>query len=335
MSCASCGVDGATSRCVKCKSAYYCNAECQKKHWGIHRAQCSSKKLLVQLEVVDDEKGEKTVKCLGPVPAKTCLFTHSKAFLQEIPNHLLSKEQRQHTIGGLRPNYTIYIKEGAEMRWVRDNVNLDVLRRAAHNNDYPAFIRECYARPANAIIGLYMDGKNINGAKMVTIRDIPAGSFVICHFGVGYWAEQFAHAICTDDPMSIWNAQGWIIHGGDEDAIRAMDECIDTDRMVAETEFQALAGRFPSFLIPDQHAVFSLMRNTDKVEQMICIDKKMLNPAVSMVEKQTISVRHRLTFISGQNADMLDAVTNEIALVAEGKTGDDILEMMLASASLS
>lgn len=29
-------------RCSKCKSAYYCNDECQRLHWSVHKADCGS-----------------------------------------------------------------------------------------------------------------------------------------------------------------------------------------------------------------------------------------------------------------------------------------------------
>lgn len=38
--CDYCQKDGALARCSKCKCAYYCNVDCQKKHWKLHKTDC-------------------------------------------------------------------------------------------------------------------------------------------------------------------------------------------------------------------------------------------------------------------------------------------------------
>lgn len=40
--CAHCGKPKSTKRCGACKFAYYCSAECQTKHWQVHKAICST-----------------------------------------------------------------------------------------------------------------------------------------------------------------------------------------------------------------------------------------------------------------------------------------------------
>lgn len=40
--CALCGAPDATRRCSHCRAfdAYYCSAECQRKHWDDHKVMC-------------------------------------------------------------------------------------------------------------------------------------------------------------------------------------------------------------------------------------------------------------------------------------------------------
>lgn len=38
--CGSCNKENAKSKCGRCQSIYYCNAECQKRHWPVHKVGC-------------------------------------------------------------------------------------------------------------------------------------------------------------------------------------------------------------------------------------------------------------------------------------------------------
>lgn len=38
--CASCGSNCSKCKCSKCKQVYYCNVECQRKHWKEHKEMC-------------------------------------------------------------------------------------------------------------------------------------------------------------------------------------------------------------------------------------------------------------------------------------------------------
>jgi len=40
--CANCQLNCIGNRCNKCKKLYYCNLDCQKAHWIVHRKECKS-----------------------------------------------------------------------------------------------------------------------------------------------------------------------------------------------------------------------------------------------------------------------------------------------------
>ena len=42
--CSECGRPGATSNCSRCKSTFYCNRACQKRHWKKHKKMCKKKR---------------------------------------------------------------------------------------------------------------------------------------------------------------------------------------------------------------------------------------------------------------------------------------------------
>lgn len=52
LTCNTCGEEKATKKCAKCKSVQYCDRECQKLHWFLHKKVCS--KLSEQLEKSSD-----------------------------------------------------------------------------------------------------------------------------------------------------------------------------------------------------------------------------------------------------------------------------------------
>ena len=41
--CNTCGEENPTKKCSRCKSVQYCDKECQKLHWLIHKKNCGSK----------------------------------------------------------------------------------------------------------------------------------------------------------------------------------------------------------------------------------------------------------------------------------------------------
>jgi hypothetical protein len=42
--CGNCGNAEATSRCSRCRVIAYCNKDCQKAHWSLHKRMCAAKK---------------------------------------------------------------------------------------------------------------------------------------------------------------------------------------------------------------------------------------------------------------------------------------------------
>lgn len=41
-SCTACGEEKASKKCSQCKVAQYCDKDCQKFHWFVHKKQCTS-----------------------------------------------------------------------------------------------------------------------------------------------------------------------------------------------------------------------------------------------------------------------------------------------------
>jgi hypothetical protein len=39
--CATCGEEKASKKCSKCKEVQYCDRECQRLHWFIHKKECN------------------------------------------------------------------------------------------------------------------------------------------------------------------------------------------------------------------------------------------------------------------------------------------------------
>ena len=46
--CSTCGEEKATKKCSKCKSVQYCDKECQKLHWFMHKKVCAKWAELIQ-----------------------------------------------------------------------------------------------------------------------------------------------------------------------------------------------------------------------------------------------------------------------------------------------
>jgi TPR repeat protein len=72
--CAECGVAGGVSLkvCKSCMDAKYCNAECQKKHWATHKADCKRRTSELRDEALfkDPPPKEECPICFLPMPDK-------------------------------------------------------------------------------------------------------------------------------------------------------------------------------------------------------------------------------------------------------------------------
>nr|SVE73559.1 EOG090X06BA [Daphnia atkinsoni] len=61
-SCATCGQEKVTSKCSLCKSVQYCNRDCQKLHWSIHKKECDKlAKQFTNLEIKSQDSENKPV----------------------------------------------------------------------------------------------------------------------------------------------------------------------------------------------------------------------------------------------------------------------------------
>nr|SVE91141.1 EOG090X06BA [Daphnia sinensis] len=61
-SCATCGQEKVASKCSVCKSVQYCNRDCQKLHWSIHKKECDKlAKQFKNLEIKSQDSENKTI----------------------------------------------------------------------------------------------------------------------------------------------------------------------------------------------------------------------------------------------------------------------------------
>ena len=85
--CQVCGKD-ASKKCSRCSLAWYCSAECQKKHWKEHKSVCNSEYQSHQYEL------------------------HKKAFDTIIKKYNLKTEKKSNEIAELLTNGTDAVKAG-------------------------------------------------------------------------------------------------------------------------------------------------------------------------------------------------------------------------------
>ena len=88
--CAECGVDGGVSlkTCKSCMLVKYCNADCQRKHWSTHKAECKRRAAELHDEVLfkDPLAKEDCPICFLPMPAKMiCCVSLQPATVSSVP----------------------------------------------------------------------------------------------------------------------------------------------------------------------------------------------------------------------------------------------------------
>ncbi len=69
-SCVFCGSSDSTKSCGRCKSAYYCSQEWQRKHWKVHKTSCKEVKSANE-PTEDGVTSDTTVHNRRGVPAMT------------------------------------------------------------------------------------------------------------------------------------------------------------------------------------------------------------------------------------------------------------------------
>ena len=88
--CAECGADGGASlkMCKACMLVKYCNAECQHKHWPMHKAECKLRVAELRDEALfkDPPAKEDCPICFIPMPKKLiCCVTLPPATTSSVP----------------------------------------------------------------------------------------------------------------------------------------------------------------------------------------------------------------------------------------------------------
>jgi hypothetical protein len=79
--CCHCNKSSNTTKCSMCQVAWYCNADCQKRDWGSHKAGCTQAGCLQLIEAITESNGDVVVRL-----AKTKRVLNGKVdytFLQE------------------------------------------------------------------------------------------------------------------------------------------------------------------------------------------------------------------------------------------------------------
>lgn len=66
--CATCGQEKVASKCSICKSVQYCNRDCQKLHWSIHKKECD--KLAKQFKNLEIKSQDSEAKAADPETSK-------------------------------------------------------------------------------------------------------------------------------------------------------------------------------------------------------------------------------------------------------------------------
>ena len=102
-SCAECGLvsDEDCSKCTACKSVAYCSADCQRKHWPIHKPDC----LRAQGKEVPDK-----------VAAKALRKLEEKAALEQSRND----QEREQVTKQFMENFSAYANEQPGDHWAHD-----------------------------------------------------------------------------------------------------------------------------------------------------------------------------------------------------------------------
>lgn len=54
LSCATSSSNTPLSSCARCKSAHYCNVECQRAHWPLHKEECKRRERLAYFDISDN-----------------------------------------------------------------------------------------------------------------------------------------------------------------------------------------------------------------------------------------------------------------------------------------
>lgn len=71
--CLNCGAKDAKGRCSKCKSVYFCNADCQKKCWPVHKKHCGRNLFILCINCGKENPSLKCADCPVRFCSQSCM----------------------------------------------------------------------------------------------------------------------------------------------------------------------------------------------------------------------------------------------------------------------
>lgn len=324
MQCTHCGKEGAKARCARCHTNYYCSRQCQKADYPFHKMRCFAD---IPCAVVDDGPRGQTLVVSVAVKENTMFLNQQ---VTEVDYSDIQPADFCKIIGGVNPMKHVMPTQlsGVSLATVNDDVDLGELTDCLRNDNYADFLRACYRTPGNTTLHVFTDDDgNPICAVLKAIRDIEPGEKLVLKYGPASWLGNFAHGIDTQDPVVIWNAQGWHLHGAPPE-VAAVLQTIRLDvPLMPEYTCNVLQSEFPDYLDPEKHCVYSKRLDTDLGGSYLGVTQAAVGRR-AFDDYQAESIIARLKFVpEGSRHHLVSYIAAECALCCT----PDIIERQLVT----